>query len=413
MSFPPDRVLATYRLAPRGRPSPRPAVGRRDAESAGRAPGAGDRADALARARAVARESTLEVPEGVATEAVEELLLGRVESLEPAPEGGWEAVVSHAPEILDGGLPQLLNVIHGNISLLPGVRLMDLALPDRVLAHLPGPRFGIRGIREAVGGEAGGARGRPLVAAAIKPVGLSTEELAGLAAGFARAGVDVVKDDHSLADQRFSGFRERAAAVAEAIARVNRGREASTLYFVNVTGPVEGMAERAAWAREAGCGGVLVSPGLVGLDAVRALVEGGCGLPVMSHPSRADVGPERDTGVAPEIHFGILHRLIGADAVVYVNAGGRFAWSVETCQAVNARLRAPLGSLRPAFPVPAGGVDADEAPRWFRAYGSDTMLLIGGSLLKERDMEGAARRLVERARAVGASGGADPAREEG
>jgi hypothetical protein len=53
--------------------------------------------------------------------------------------------------------------------------------------------------------------------------------------------------------------------------------------------------------------------------------------------------------------------------------------------------------------VPAGGVDAQEAGRWFEAYGPDTLLLVGGSLLKEADVEGAARRLVQRAREAGAT----------
>jgi ribulose-bisphosphate carboxylase large chain len=407
----PDRVLATYQLLPDG--------DHRSGGGRGISPGAiagdrvaPDRSAALALARAVARESTLEVPEGVASEAVEELLLGRVERLEPVAGRGWRAVLSHSPEILDGGLPQLLNVVHGNISLLPGVRLVDLALPDPVLERLPGPRAGIEGIRARAGGESGDASGRPLVAAAIKPVGLSSADLADLAATFARAGVDVVKDDHGITDQAFAPFEERVGVVAEAVARANREREGDTLYFPNVTGPVERLAERVAWAREAGCAGVLVCPGLVGLDALRLLAEAPDGLPIMSHPSRADVGPERATGVAPDLHFGLLHRLVGADAVVYVNAGGRFAWSLETCQAVNRRLRAPLGGLRAAFPVPAGGVDAIEAPRWFRAYGPDTMLLVGGSLLEESDVEEATRELVARAREAGAAEGAGEAAQD-
>ena len=43
--------------------------------------------------------------------------------------------------------------------------------------------------------------------------------------------------------------------------------------------------------------------------------------------------------------------------VVYVNAGGRFDWSLDTCRAVNRRLRRPLGDLAPAFVSnPAGPV---------------------------------------------------------
>lgn len=383
------RIVATYRLAPlphlegeRGEPEPR--------------------------ALAIARESTLETPEGVAPPSIEAALLGRVETLAPEePTGGWEgsgiheshetpyrAVISHAPEILDGGLPQLLNVIYGNISLLPGVRLVDLHLPDRVLDQYPGPGLGIRGLRDLVQGH-----GRPLVAAALKPVGLAPEPLAELASAFARAGMDVIKDDHSLVDQGFAPFRERVRAVVDAVRRVNEGRsDGQTAYFANVTGPAEELLQKAEFAARTGAHGILISPGLVGLDAMAMLARRGPGLPIMSHPSGADVGPDRTTGVAPHIHFGLLHRLAGADTVVYVNAGGRFAWSLETCQEVNRRLRATLGSLRPSLPCPAGGVNRTDAPMWFETYGADTLLLIGGSLLKEADVEGAARVLVEQAR---------------
>jgi ribulose-bisphosphate carboxylase large chain len=355
--------------------------------------GAGRPTDAARdRAEAVARESTLEVPVGVAPARIEADLLGRVESLEPADDGSVLAVLTHTPDILDGGLPQLLNVMHGNISMLPGVRLVDAELPADVLAAFPGPRFGIPGLRSRVGQPT-----RPLVASALKPVGLGAAALARQAAAMTRAGLDVVKDDHSLANQRSAPFLDRVRAVADAVARENARTGGRTLYMPNITGPAEVMQERAEAARAAGCGGLLVSPGLVGLDAMRALAAGPVDLPIMSHPSRADVGTARDTGMAPDLHFGLLHRLAGADMVVYVNAGGRFDWSVETCRVLNDRLRSPLGDLAPAFPVPAGGVDRERAPRWFEIYGPDVLLLIGGSLLRQPDLEAAARALVDAA----------------
>lgn len=361
----------------------------------------GPAADPEARAHAVARESTLEVPEGVAPERIEAEFLGRVESVEVVEEGpdagSATAVISHTPEILDEGLPQFLNLVHGNISLLPGVRLVDLALPGRVLAAFPGPRFGLPGLRSAHD-----APRRPLVASALKPVGSGPAELARQAAALARAGIDIVKDDHSLANQASAPFDARVPVVAEAVARANEETGGRTAYYPNVTGPLLDIVPRSLRAREWGCGGVLLSPGLVGLDALRMLAEQGAGLPIMSHPSRADVGPERSTGVSPEVHFGLLHRLAGADCVVYVNAGGRFAWSVDTCKEVNRRLRGPMGGIRASLPVPAGGVDRDRAPHWFATYGPDTMLLIGGSLMQQPDLEAAARELVEQARAAAA-----------
>jgi ribulose-bisphosphate carboxylase large chain len=354
------------------------------------------------RALAIARESTLEVPEGVASPEIEAELLGRVVDLQAREDGSHHAVVDYPGGVFDGSLPQLLNVLHGNISLLPGVRLVDVELSDGLCAAFPGPRFGIPGLRERAAHD---AADRPLVAAALKPVGLDTDALARLAAGFARAGIDVVKDDHGVTDQPPSRFRDRVRRVAEAVREANEATGGATAYYVNVTGPLEGLAERVEQAEAAGCGGVLIAPGLMGLEAMRAVAAGPTRLPIMAHPSRGDVGPDRDSGITPELWYGLLYRLAGADSVVYVNAGGRFAWSLDTCHALNRRLRAPLGTLRPALPVPAGGVRRDDAPSWFRRYGRDTLVLIGGSLLAQPDPEAAARELVDQARHV-AGGGA-------
>jgi ribulose-bisphosphate carboxylase large chain len=62
---------------------------------------------------------------------------------------------------------------------------------------------------------------------------------------------------------------------------------------------------------------------------------------------------------------------------------------------VNSALRAPLGSIAPAFPVPAGGVQAHEVDRHLERYGADTMILIGGSLYQQGDLTRATAKLVE------------------
>ena len=328
-------------------------------------------------------------------------MLGRIERIEPAAGGGWLANIAYPLDATTTELAQLLNVAYGNVSLMNGVRLVGLNLSAAVLRSLPGPRFGIRGIRAMAG-----ARGRPLVSAAIKPIGLSSRELARQAAAFARAGVDVVKDDHGLADQRSAPFEERTAVIARAVADANAATGGRTSYFPNVTGPLDRLEERLDRVAGLGVSGVVLCPGLMGLDALRWVAAGPRQLAVMAHPSHAQTAPGRTEGIAPDVLLGTLYRVAGADIVVYVNTGGRFSWPEETCHAVNRRLREPLGSLRRALPAPAGGVNAAAASHWFARYGPDTLLLIGGSLLVQRDLEGAARRLVEAAaRAVEATTG--------
>jgi ribulose-bisphosphate carboxylase large chain len=53
----------------------------------------------------------------------------------------------------------------------------------------------------------------------------------------------------------------------------------------------------------------------------------------------------------------------------------------------------PWANLRPALPVPAGGVVVERARELVHFYGADVMILIGGSLLAAGD------RLLERTQA--------------
>ena len=93
--------------------------------------------------------------------------------------------------------------------------------------------------------------------------------------------------------------------------------------------------------------------------------------------------------IAPPLLLGKLFRLLGADAVVYPNHGGRFGYSPETCREIAATALAKRNGRKPALPVPAGGMTTDRVREMLDFYGADIMLLIGGGLLSARD------RLVE------------------
>src|SRR5207253_5820723 len=56
-------------------------------------------------------------------------------------------------------------------------------------------------------------------------------------------GIDLIKDDHSLADQTTAPFRERVERCQEAVARANDEAGGNALYFPNVTSGPVGMLE--------------------------------------------------------------------------------------------------------------------------------------------------------------------------
>jgi ribulose-bisphosphate carboxylase large chain len=329
--------------------------------------------DAEARAEAVAREQTVEVPrEAVRDAVVAREALGRVEKVEEDPAGGYRATLAYPIGATGLDPAQCLNVVFGNSSLHEDMRCIDVEPGPELAAALGGPRFGIAGLRKAVG-----AFERPLTCTAIKPMGLDTAALAELAATFATAGIDVVKDDHGLADQAWSPFRERVRACMAALARVLDETGHAAVYAPNLIGTPDRVRDALRFAEDAGARAVLASPMLLGLPAFFELGRR-ASVPVIAHPAFG--GALR---IAPEALFGRLFRLYGADAVIFVSFGSRFRRSEAECRRVADRLRAPLAGCLPALPVPAGGVELESAAEVVRFYGRDAMLLVGGSLQRE------------------------------
>ncbi|HEX3466670.1 MAG TPA: RuBisCO large subunit C-terminal-like domain-containing protein [Candidatus Elarobacter sp.] len=325
-----------------------------------------------ARAQALAIEQSVECPlEAIHDEWVRENVVARVASIEPAGDARFRVAVEIATATVGGETAQLFNMVFGNCSLWENVQLVDLELPADLLARFAGPRHGIAGIRELLG-----ASHRPLTAAAMKPQGLSVDALARMCATFARAGVDVVKDDHGIADQAYSPFPERVAACQRAIGDVVAATGKPAFYAPHLIGTPRILRDHARIAREAGVRVVLVAPMLAGLPAFRDLVDEFPDFVYLAHPSFG--GAAR---LAPPVLFGKIFRLLGADAPIFVNYGGRFAYPPEECAELAAMARAPWGGLRPALPVPAGGMRLDRVDELLAFYGPDTMLLIGGNLL--------------------------------
>jgi len=290
-------------------------------------------------------------------------------------------VLAIATETTGGEAGQLANMLFGNCSLQPEVELVDVELPQGYEKTFPGPRFGIDGIRKLAGVE-----GRALTCTALKPQGTPVARLAELARTFALAGIDVIKDDHGIANQAYGPFAERVPAVQKAITEANRETGGRTLYAPTFSGGPRALAEQTRIAKDNGVQMALVAPMLVGLPSfVELQVE--LDLPVMAHPAFA--GADR---IAPPLLLGKLFRLFGADATIFPNHGGRSSYSKATCHAIADAARKPWLGLRPVLPVPAGGMTVERVPEMLSGYGKDTMLLIGGGLLSAKS------RLLEKSR---------------
>ncbi len=336
----------------------------------------GDVTEAEARANALRVEQTIEFPADlVPDDDIQREIVGRIEAVDVVDSGLVRVAITYAVETTGYELPQLMNVLWGNSALLPGIRLVDFTLPDSLLEHFPGPRFGIVGLRELFD-----APTRPLLATALKPMGLSSERLAATAYDLALGGMDMIKDDHSLANQPFAPFLERVQRCSEAVAKANAQTGLNSIYMPSIIAPYDLLEERIAAAVAAGAGGVLVLPGITSFDQMRYLASK-VSIPIMGHPAfLGSYSASPTNGIGHGKLYGTLMRLAGADLSVYPNYGGRFSFSRAECQAVATGLTEPLGSLKTAFPSPGGGMTLDRVKEIVEFYGNDVALLIGGDL---------------------------------
>lgn len=338
----------------------------------------GDRAEARRKAEDITIEQTIEFPADLAPEGdIRDHIVGRIESLRRLKSGRWEAVISYCDESAGPDLAQFLNVIFGNISIKPGIRLMALDLPPHKLRDFNGPRFGRAGLRARLN-----VYDRPLMCSALKPLGLSCADLAEIAYRFALGGLDLIKDDHGLANQPFAPFRERVARCAEAVARANQQTGLNCLYLPNITAPADKVAACARFARDHGAGGLLICPGITGFDTMRALADDDdLALPIMSHPSfYGSMVTDSRSGCSHYAFYGQLQRLAGADMSVYPNFGGRFAFSVDECRSIVAGTEVDMGHVQACFPAPGGGMTMEKVPLMNAVYGQDVVYLVGGGL---------------------------------
>lgn len=330
--------------------------------------------DIQSRAQALAVEQSIELPpEAVQQPHILQNVLAQVKHIQDNGDGQFAVVVHLSGLTLDGGVSQLLNMLLGNCALQEEVSLLDVELPAQTLSAFAGPRFGVLGLRQTVN-----VFDRPLTCTALKPQGLVPQQLAQLAHTFALGGIDLIKDDHGLANQAHAPFAQRVLACHQAVQQANRETGGQSCYVPNLQGSPRQLQEQIAIVHGEGIRAVMLEPMLVGLPVFAELVAE-LGVPVLAHPAFAG------QRIAPAWLFGKLYRLLGADAVIFPNFGGRFSYSRQECQLLAHNALQPWGSIKPAMPVPAGGMNLERVPEMLSFYGQEVMLLIGGALLMAQD----------------------------
>lgn len=289
-----------------------------------------EEAEALEIAKNITVEQTVEFPAAhIECETIQTDIIGRIEEFTPC-EDGYLAKISYSDQAGTDEFAQFLNVVFGNTSLLPDITVEYIALSKEQEQWFPGPKFGVEGIRRRLG-----VSDRPIAFTALKPMGLPTESFVEEAYRCALGGVDMIKDDHGLANQTFSTFKDRIRAVCEVIDRAEKETGKRTAYVPNLSGRCSEIMDRVRFAEDCGAGGIMLAPGIVGYDTLQYVAQH-TDLPVIAHPAMA--GCLLDKG-----------------------AGG------FECGCINGQIPGSAGRILPYFPITADAFPfpgSSAAPLW-------------------------------------------------
>lgn len=331
-------------------------------------------------ARAIAEEQTTGTWTDIATRIeYTRYLDGVVESTQPSGDG-YITTIRFPAEIFEPGcIPQYLSVIAGNLfglSKISAVRLLDVTFPKELIPFA-GPKFGIEGVRKLAG-----TRDRPHVGTIIKPkVGLNPKDTAAIAYEAAAGGVDLIKDDETLTNQRFCPIAERLPLVMDALDRVKDETGRNVLYAVNISTSNDKIRERAYQAKELGANMLMIDVFVCGFDAVRVIAEDpGINLPLHIHRTmHAAITRNREHGIAMR-PFCRLVRMLGGDQLHTGTVSGKMEHDLAELKGDNCSLTEPWSDIRPVFPVASGGLHPGGVASEITSLGRDIILQAGGGI---------------------------------
>ncbi len=291
----------------------------------------------------------------------------------------WGVRVKIAYPIANFGprIPNMLTAVGGEGAYYsPGIyaiKLHDIIFPDGYLDQFEGPKFGVQGLRDWTE-----VHDRPLFLGVIKPnIGLAPEPFGELAYDSWMGGLDIAKDDEMLCDTEWSPFEERTRVLGRLRAEAEQKTGKRCVYLANITDEVDRMVELHDIGVKNGADMLMINAMCTGLSGVR-MVRKHTEVPLVAHfDFIAPLTKAPFYGVHSRV-ITKLQRLVGCDMIIFSGLGSRMKTPErEVFENVNACLD-PMGSVKPALPVPAGSQWAGSLGPLHKMMGHKNFAIVPG-----------------------------------
>jgi len=274
--------------------------------------------------------------------------------------------------------PMLLTTAFGNISMIGDIKLLDIQFPQKLIEKLPGPFFGISGIRKLLG-----VPERPLLNNMIKPsTGITPEQGADILYQAALGGADIVKDDEVMGDTEFSPMLKRVELYMNKLRKAESETGEKKLYAVNVTDDPEQCMRKAEAAVDNGANAIMVNFLPTGIGLISSLVRNPrIHVPILAH---LDFGGAFYAspwhGISSSLLYGKLARLAGVDLLCIPSPYGKFSLSHSKYLRIVQGLRSLFHNKKRVWPIVGGGIKQGHISKLFVDLGKDFIIGAGGAI---------------------------------
>jgi len=295
----------------------------------------------------------------------------------------------------EGSVPGMMSGIGGNIfgmKAVKNLKLLDAELPLEYIKHFKGPTYGKDVIKKIFKRKSG-----PVTSVVPKPkIGYTAREHAEkVAYAIWKGGMDCVKDDENLTNQRFNRFEERVKFVARYRDKAEKETGDVKEAFLNVTAPdLKELERRIKLVRDHGFKYFMLDVVVSGYTAVQTASElaHDYGMAIHGHRAMHAMMTKNPKHGMSMLYIAKLMRLMGVDQLHIGTVIGKLVGKKDEIVAMKEMimqqevdeipgLRMPQkwGTIKPMLPVASGGLHPGLLPQIFDIYGTmDIGLQVGG-----------------------------------
>jgi ribulose-bisphosphate carboxylase large chain len=313
----------------------------------------------------------------------------------------------------DGSIPDLIASIGGNIfgmKAIKNLRLIDAELPLDYIKYFKGPVYGKSVIKKIFKRKHG-----PITAVVPKPkLGWTAKEHAEIVAKQVwKGGIDCIKCDENLTDQRFNRIADRVKYLAKVRDKIMKETGEIKEAFINVTSPnLKELEKRVKLIHDYGFNYFMLDVVVSGLGEVGTAVELAHDYKMAIHAHRAMHSmftKNRHHGMTM-LFLAKLMRLLGVDQLHTGTVVGKLEgpkeeiidikdmlMKKEVKEIKNLRMPQKWGKIKPILPCSSGGLHPGILSNVFDIYGTtDIVLQVGGGTLGHPDgIESGAKAVIQ------------------